>query len=52
MNSRNMMIAAACAVLLVSLIWIAGIPQNILVYGVLLICPLMHLLMKNGHKHG
>ncbi|HIH44851.1 MAG TPA: DUF2933 domain-containing protein [Candidatus Methanoperedenaceae archaeon] len=52
MNSRNLIIAAVCAVILVSLIWIIGVPQNILVYGVLLACPLMHLLMMRGHNHG
>lgn len=37
---------------LLGILWIAGVSQNILSFGIILLCPVMHLLMMKNMKHG
>ncbi len=38
--------------LLLGILWVAGVSQNILSFGILLLCPIMHLVMMKNMKHG
>lgn len=52
--SRKAMLWAGCGVMLLVggyFLWSRGY-ENILVYGALLLCPLMHLFMHGSHGHG
>jgi hypothetical protein len=34
------------------ILWFAGVSQNILFFGILLLCPVMHLIMMKNMNHG
>lgn len=52
--SRKWLMWGGCGLMVAAggyLLWSNGY-QNILGYGLLLLCPLMHLFMHGGHNHG
>ncbi|VVB85927.1 Uncharacterised protein [uncultured archaeon] len=52
---RHILIMVLCCVIpvvLIGILWVAGVSQNILSFGILLLCPIMHLLMMKNVKHG
>lgn len=52
--SNRMLMWIGCGVMLAAgafFLWSRGY-TNILGYGMLLLCPLMHLVMHRGHGHG
>lgn len=54
MNGRRKygLLAVAAAVLVVGLVW-AGVPASrLLVFGLILVCPLMMFAMMSGMGHG
>ena len=53
-HKHTLMMVLGCVVplLLLGILWVAGVSQNILYFGILLLCPVMHLLMMKNMKHG
>ncbi len=53
-HKHTLMMVLGCVIpiLLIGILWIAGVSQNILNFGILLLCPIMHLLMMKNMKHG
>ncbi len=53
-HSHTLMMMLGCIIppVLLGILWIAGVSQNILSFGILLLCPIMHLLMMKNMKHG
>ena len=44
-----MMLGCIIPLVLLVILWIAGVSQSILSFGVLLLCPIMHLVMMKKH---
>ncbi|PWB51222.1 MAG: hypothetical protein C3F06_10400 [Candidatus Methanoperedenaceae archaeon] len=51
-HTLMMMLGCMIPLVLIGILWIAGVSQNILSFGILLLCPIMHLLMMKNMKHG
>lgn len=53
-HRHTLMMVLGCIIplLLLGILWVAGVSQNILSFGILLLCPVMHLLMMKNMKHG
>ncbi len=53
-HKHTLMMVLGCMIplLLLGILWIAGVSQNILSFGILLLCPIMHLVMMKNTKHG
>ena len=53
-HKHTLMMVLGCTVpiLLLGILWVAGVSQNILSFGILLLCPIMHLLMMKNMNHG
>ena len=47
-----MVLGCIIPLLLLGILWFAGVSQNILSFGILLLCPIMHLVMMKNMKHG
>ena len=46
-----MMIGCLIPLVLLGILWLAGVSQNILTFGVLLLCPVMHLILMRNINH-
>lgn len=53
-HKHTLMMVLVCIIpiVLLGILWIAGVSQNILSFGIILLCPIMHLLMMKNMKHG
>ena len=53
-SRHNLMMALGCIIplLLIGILWAAGVSQNTLSFGILLLCPIMHLFMMKNMDHG
>lgn len=51
-HTLMMMLGCMIPLLLLGILWLSGVSQNILSFGILLLCPIMHLLMMKNMKHG
>lgn len=53
-HRHTLMMVLGCIIplVLLGILWIAGVSQNILSFGILLLCPIMHLVMMKNMKHG
>lgn len=53
-HKHTLMMVLGCIIplLFLGILWVAGVSQNILFFGILLLCPIMHLLMMKNMKHG
>ncbi len=53
-HKHTLMMVLSCVIplLLLGILWVAGVSQNILSFGILLLCPVMHLLMMKNMNHG
>jgi hypothetical protein len=51
---HTLMMVLCCVIPLVILgvLWLAGVSQNVLSVGILLLCPIMHLVIMKNMKHG
>ena len=47
-----MVLGCVIPLVLLGILWVAGVSQNILSFGILLLCPVMHLLMMKNMNHG
>ncbi|MFA4936327.1 MAG: DUF2933 domain-containing protein [Candidatus Methanoperedens sp.] len=47
-----MLLGCLAPLVILGIMWFAGVSQNILFFGILLLCPVMHLLMMKNMKHG
>ena len=47
-----MLLGCVIPLLLIGVLWVAGVSQNTLSFGILLLCPVMHLLMMKNMNHG
>ncbi len=52
-NRHTLLMILGCLIPLVILgiLWFAGVSQNILSFGIILLCPIMHLVMMKNMKH-
>ncbi len=46
-----MMLGCLIPLVALGILWIAGVSQNILSFGIILLCPIMHLIMMRIVKH-
>ena len=53
-HRHTLMMVLGCIIplLLLGILWFEGVSQNILSFGIILLCPIMHLLMMKNMKHG
>jgi hypothetical protein len=53
-HKHTLMMVLGCVIplVLLGILWFAGVSQNILSFGILLLCPIMHLVMMKNMKHG
>ena len=53
-NHRHFMMVLCCLIplLILGILWVAGVSQNILSIGIILLCPIMHLVMMKNMNHG
>lgn len=53
-HRHTLMMILCCLIplLLLGILWAVGVSQNVLSFGILLLCPVMHLLMMKNMKHG
>ncbi|CAG1004857.1 MAG: DUF2933 domain-containing protein [Candidatus Methanoperedens sp.] len=51
-HTLMMMLGCIIPLLLLGILWLSRVSQNILSFGILLLCPIMHLLMMKNMKHG
>jgi len=53
-HTQTLMMVLGCIIplLLLGILWFAGVSQIILSFGIILLCPVMHLLMMKNMKHG
>ncbi|VVB90164.1 Uncharacterised protein [uncultured archaeon] len=47
-----MVLGCVIPLLHLRLLWVEGVSRNIVSFGILLLCPVMHLLMMKNMKHG
>lgn len=47
-----MLLGCLAPLVILGILWFAGVSQNILFFGILLLCPVMHLVMMKNTKHG
>lgn len=57
--SKHALIMLLCClipILILAILWAVGVPWSYLIWGVVLLCPLLHILMMwgmgKGHKKG
>lgn len=52
-HRHTLMMVLGCMIplLLLAILWFAGVSQNILSFGILLLCPIMHLVMMKNMNH-
>ncbi len=51
-HTLMMLLGCVLPLLLIGILWIAGVSQNIPSFEILLLCPVMHLVMMKNMKHG
>ena len=51
-HALMMLLGCIIPLLFIGILWVAGVSQNILSFGILLLCPVMHLLMMKNMNHG
>ncbi len=53
-HRHTLMMVLGCIIplLLLGILWFEGVSQNIFSFGIILLCPIMHLLMVKNMKHG
>ncbi|HLB71934.1 MAG: hypothetical protein OIN88_11810 [Candidatus Methanoperedens sp.] len=51
-HTLMMVLGCTLPLLLLGILWIAGVSQNILFFGIILLCPILHLIMMKNMKHG
>lgn len=55
MNKHQLIMVACCLIPLaiLAVLWAIGVSENYLVFGVILLCPILHIVMMRGmHKGG
>ncbi len=51
-HTLTMVLGCVIPLLLLGILWTSGVSQNMLSFGILLLCPVMHLLMMKNMNHG
>lgn len=51
-HTLMMILGCLAPLAILGILWFAGVSQNILFFGILLLCPVMHLVMMKNMKHG
>ena len=46
-----MILGCMMPLVILGILWFAGVSQNILTFGIILLCPIMHLVMMKNMKH-
>ncbi len=46
-----MVIGCLVQIVILGILWVAGVSQNVLVFGIILLCPVMHLIMMKNMNH-
>lgn len=53
--SKHTLIMVLCClipIMILAVLWVIGVSWSYLIFGVLLLCPLLHLLMMRGMRRG
>lgn len=51
-HALMMILGCLAPLALLGILWFAGVSQSILTFGIILLCPIMHLVMMKNMKHG
>jgi hypothetical protein len=54
-NHRHTLMMVLCCLIplvILGILWVVGVSQNILSFGILLLCPIMHFVMMKNMEHG
>lgn len=53
-HRHTLMMVLGCIIplVIIGIMWVAGVSQNIIFIGLLLLCPITHLVMMRNMKHG
>jgi len=46
-----MILGCLAPLVILGILWFAGVSQSILTFGIILLCPIMHLVMMKNMKH-
>lgn len=50
-HTLMMILGCLMPLVILGILWFAGVSQNILSFGILLLCPIMHFVMMKNMKH-
>ncbi len=50
-HTLMMMLGCLIPLVILGILWFAGVSQSILSFGILLLCPIMHFVMMKNMKH-
>lgn len=53
-NRRHTLMMVLCCLIplvILGILWVAGVSWNILSFGIILLCPIVHLVMMKNMKH-
>lgn len=51
-HTLMMILGCLMPLVILGILWFAGVSQSILSFGILLLCPIMHFVMMKNMKHG
>jgi hypothetical protein len=50
-HTLMMMLGCLMPLMLLGILWVVGVSQSILSFGILLLCPILHFVMMKNMKH-
>ncbi len=50
-HTLMMMLGCLMPLLILGILWVVGVSQSILSFGIILLCPILHFIMMKNMKH-